>query len=135
MIDRPHIATLNPAPAHADPASACVSWSWICDVLKPLGMTVLAIEYKPDPHQALPWMDDSIGTKLEDAQWGQFDSYRIGDPVFYFFVVYVDRLAGALQLVFKEIAAAGAAQRCRVAHADATERVWRTAAVEAGGAK
>jgi hypothetical protein len=133
MSDRPHISTVQaPAPQHADPAAANVSWEWIDDVLTPLGLTVLVIEAYSKPDEACPWLNESIGPKMEAAHVGSFDSYKVGNPICFFFYVRPGRIADALQIVFAELASAGIRQQCKVGYADQVAKVWRTA-LEMGG--
>jgi hypothetical protein len=134
MSDRPHIATLNPAPAHAHPADANVSWEWITEVLKPIGLGVVVVQCAMEATEPAPLaLHKQIGSKLQAENLGQLDSFKIGNPTHFFFLVGNSRIAQALQIILRELAAAGLMDHCKVAHADPAERVWRAASIQAGG--
>jgi hypothetical protein len=121
------------APQGRDPADACTNWTWIRDVLAPIGLTVVVVEWtRADGRFPGPLMARDIGQKLAAGELGEFDSIKVGKVIRFFFHVAVERLAEALQTVESELQARDMLANAKIAHADAEAGLWRTFWPKAG---
>jgi hypothetical protein len=121
------------APVSVRPADACTNWTWIRDVLAPLGLTVLVCEWPSDMSRCPgPLTARDIGQKLAASELGEFDSIKVGKGIRFFFHVVVGRLAEALQTVESELQARDMLASAKIAHADAEAGLWRTYWPKAG---
>src|ERR1017187_9916744 len=121
------------APVSVRPEDACTNWTWIRDVLAPLGLTVVVVEWtRAGGRFPGPLMARDIDQKLAAGELGEFDSVRVGKEIRFFFYIAVGRLAEALQTVESELQARDMLANAKIAHADAEAGLWRTYWPKAG---
>lgn len=110
-------------------ADANQSWPWITEVLKPLGFTVIAVEFKLDWSYYWPELGPSIGRALEAADLGHFDGDHfapLGETSHLFWYASTKSLANALQVVKREIESRGVLDQVKIGFADVETGLWRT---------
>lgn len=127
MNPRFNIHANSPAPIAADPAAANANWEWIRDVLSRIGLSVLVVETTQNPQQGgWPQVGGIVGSRLEAAGLGEFDSGRLGERCHWYFYAPTARLAEALKMVKAEVEQLGLLPLVRIGYADSEAGLWRT---------
>jgi hypothetical protein len=115
------------APSGAiDPADANRCWEWV-QAMGKIGFTVAVVEIKYDP-KALEQFGppEVLAAQLISEELGHWDSIGLGAPFKLYFYLVTKTIPAGLQFIKERLTALGLLGDCKIGHADAKDRCWRT---------